>query len=588
MNNGSTGFFFCALHLTVVLCFVPHLGAQEITTVGTVDVRGVSVFSPNELLAGFGTKPGDPFSAERLNTDLDRLIAKFRNEGYLFGRVDSVSTQTLAGKTNLIVYVDEGKQALIDTIVFEGDSALTDGVLRPSLMFKEGSPFVQSEIEAGAGAILRKYEEAGFPFAAVSVSDVELHSNAGKELARFVYKITEGRHVSLKELRVEGNTTTRASVVTREARLRVDDVYSDELSSKIRRRLERLQLFSSVTAPEFFLNEKGEGALLVKVTEGNPNRFDGIVGYVPSPKQGESGYVTGLVDLQFRNLFGTGRRFSARWNRETQSTQEIALEYYEPWIASYPLNGDIGFVQRIQDSTYVRRTFTLAVDLSLNDQLSVGGVFSRTNVIPSESFGRSILAESQETSAGVSVKYDTRSDPVTPISGLFYSSEYDIGSKSASSISSSPSSRNSTQRILMELAYYVETFTGQVAAADLHIQDYRSGFIELGDLFRLGGANSLRGYREGQFLGSRLVWTNVEYRFMVSRRSFLFGFTDAAYIVTPGQPLAGLRGSELTKAGYGVGIRLDTSLGLIGVSIGFGEGDTFSTAKLHLRLVNAF
>jgi outer membrane translocation and assembly module TamA len=75
---------------------------------------------------------------------------------------------------------------------------------------------------------------------------------------------------------------------------------------------------------------------------------------------------------------------------------------------------------------------------------------------------------------------------------------------------------------------------------------------------------------------------------MVDRRSFLYGFLDAGYIATPDQPQAGLQASEQTKIGYGVGVRLDTRLGLIGVSIGLGQGDTFSTAKLHIRLINAF
>jgi outer membrane protein insertion porin family len=313
-----------------------------------------------------------------------------------------------------------------------------------------------------------------------------------------------------------------------------------------------------------------------------------MVGYVPSPRPGVSGYVTGLVDLQLRNLFGTARRLSARWYREDQSTQEIGLRYYEPWIASYPVNGEFGFFQRIQDSTYVRRMFDLNLTFLLNEQLAFGGVVSWTNVIPSESYGRNVLAESRSTSIGLTLSYDTRNDPVTPLSGLYYHTEYDVGKKEVVGSSYFQPSSNSIQKILMDLEYCIEPFEAQVVATELHIQDFRSSSIELGDLFRLGGAGTLRGYREGQFLGSRLVWSNVEYRFMVERRSFLYGFLDAGYIVSPDEPLVGLRGSEQTKLGYGLGIRLDTSLGLVGVSVGFGEGDTFSTAKLHIRLINAF
>jgi len=115
-----------------------------------------------------------------------------------------------------------------------------------------------------------------------------------------------------------------------------------------------------------------------------------------------------------------------------------------------------------------------------------------------------------------------------------------------------------------------------------------SDFIEVGDLYRFGGTNSLRGYRENEFLGSRVAWTNTEYRFLLSRHSFFFGLFDTGYFFLPGDGSKGLSSIEHLKYGYGVGIRLETSLGNIGVSVALGEGDSFSQAKLHIGLINNF
>lgn len=588
MNKSSSGFFVFVSFLLLLMPVFPHLEGQEKTTVGKVSFVGLTVFPPEELIGEFANKPGLPYAPLSLIGDIAALNSKYRGRGYFSSRVDSISKTSVDGTIDLTLYVEEGKPSIIDTIDFAGDSVLDERTLRQALAIKEGVPFVQSDVEHGANAILAAYEEAGYPFAKVSIDNVVMTEASSDFRVKFTYNITEGKQVRIKELRVEGNSLTRNFVIMREARLHGNEFYSEHLSETIKRRLDHLQLFSSVSLPEFFLNQKEEGGLLVKVKEGNPNRFDGIVGYVPSPRVGVPGYVTGLVDLQFRNLFGTGRRLAARWSRESQSTQELGLQYFEPWIASYPVNGQVGFVQRIQDSTYVRRQIDLTLDFSLNDQLSIGGVFSRTNVIPSESYGRTVLAESQGTSVGLSIVYDTRNDPVTPVSGFYYRTEYDLGTKDVYGSSSFMASSNSTQRVLLDLDYYIEPILSQVVAAELHIQDFKSNVIELGDLFRLGGASTLRGYSEGQFLGSRLVWSNLEYRFLVAPRSYFYGFLDAGYIVTPTEPLAGLQGAEQTKLGYGVGIRMDTNLGLIGVSIGFGEGDTFSTAKLHIRLINAF
>ncbi len=548
----------------------------------------MTVFPADEVLRAFSTKSGSPYQAVTLKDDFDLLKTMYSDSGYLYAQIDSFSLHPISDGVDIQVNVNEGKQCTVDSVEFVGNASIPNAKLTQILAFGPGSPFVSSAVERGAHSILIEYENSGFPLTKVSVEDVSLAESSGRDGFRFRYRIIEGEQVKVKGLRVEGNTTTRSSVIIREARLHGDEYFSDQLARRVKERLERMQLFLSVSQPEFFMDQKEEGGLLVKVQEGNPNRFDGVIGYVPSPRPGVAGFVTGLVDLQFRNLFGTARKLAARWYREDKNTQEIGLQYYEPWIASYPFNGQIGFFQRVQDSTYVRTRFDFNLTFQLNEDLAFGGVFSRTNVIPSESYGMTVLAESQTTSAGLTLSYDTRNDPVTPLWGLYYHTEYDVGKKEGYGSANFLSSSNSIQRILMDLDYYIEPFGGQVVATEMHIQDFRSDLIELGDLFRLGGASTLRGYREGQFLGSRLVWANLEYRFMVERRSYLYGFLDAGYIVTPDELTIGLLASQQTKLGYGMGIRLDTSLGLIGVSIGFGEGDTFSTAKLHIRLINAF
>jgi outer membrane protein insertion porin family len=141
---------------------------------------------------------------------------------------------------------------------------------------------------------------------------------------------------------------------------------------------------------------------------------------------------------------------------------------------------------------------------------------------------------------------------------------------------------------VFDLSYYLSTFNRQVIAAELHLRDFSSSTMDMSDLFRLGGASTLRGYQEGQFLGSRIVWTNLEYRFLVAPRSFFYGFVDFGYIVQPDIAAMNIAASEQSKIGYGIGVRLDSALGLIGVSFALGEGDTFSTAKIHIRLINEF
>jgi outer membrane protein assembly factor BamA len=139
----------------------------------------------------------------------------------------------------------------------------------------------------------------------------------------------------------------------------------------------------------------------------------------------------------------------------------------------------------------------------------------------------------------------------------------------------------------VELFY--ETFSRQVAALGLHGRELRSDDIEVSDLYRFSGTNTMRGYRENQFLGSRIVWTNLEYRFLMAKRSFFFGFFDFGYYYHPAIAKSNITSSsENAKYGYGIGMRIETGLGIIGVSFALGKGDSFSQAKLHFGIINDF
>jgi outer membrane protein insertion porin family len=584
---GSPGFFYLVICGAAALIALSAAAAQESRPVGLITITGNESIATSTVLAWMETKQGTPF----VQSDPERIISRYASEGFLFARIDSVRFLPMAdGSTvGLVLSIREGKRAVVSSMQMDGLKALKEREVEESLSTRRGEKFVPAVLEQDIGTLLQLYEKSGYPFARVEIRDIRFNEMKDSVGAAITLGIDEGVQARIQNLRVEGNTTTKTSVITREARLTEGEVFRGDQPRRVQQRLERMQLFSSVSTPALYLNPDGSVGLSVKVTEGNPNRFDGIVGYVPSGGSGSGGYITGLVDVQFRNILGTGRKLSARWYRETETSQEIELRYREPWVASLPLNAEAGFVQRKQDSTYIRNSFSLFAELMATDELNLGAVFSNERVLPTEGYGVRVANESRTTSIGLSVSYDSRNDPVTPTSGLRYRTEYRTGIKEIQTLAvQSSSDRSSTQRLSFDFEYFFSPIQKQVLFASLSFRDFRSGGVELSDMYRLGGSNTLRGYREGQFLGSRIAWSNLEYRVLTDRRSYAFGLVDIGYVLVPDRPQAGLVKQEIYRVGYGAGIRLDTPLGLIGVSLAFGEGDTFSTAKLHIRLINEF
>ena len=575
-------FVLCSLSLSVY--------GQASKTVNALSLFGNHSFSSQQVTSHFSLQPGAGFSESSLKEDLKRIEEFYTQRGYLQVHIDSINivSDTVLPQVNILVYMNEGDLCRFGSISIEGGKVFGAEELLKGMPALSGSTFSSLAINEEIQRMLRMYEDAGYPLAKIAIQRLTWKDSASSSFADVHLHVEEGGEVYVSEIRVAGNTSTKEFVLVREARLKDRQVFTSEVSEKIKYRLDRLQLFSSVSLPELYLTEAQKGGLLIQIKEGNHNNFDGVLGYMPATAAGGSGYLTGLVNVSLRNLFGTGRKLSFRWYQENASTQETEFHYMEPWIMSYPVNGQFGFFQRKQDSLYVRVQYDAALDLMLSEEFSVGGSFSESSVYPTEGYGKSSIPESRSWNIGLSLRYDSRDDRVTPSRGIFYATEYTTGIKTVSAMQNGPEgSTSTTQRVLFDLSYYLSPFVRQTVALETHARSIGNGRMDVSDMFRLGGASTLRGYKEGQFLGSRIAWITAEYRLLVARRSYFYGFLDGGYISTP-QLSATTTGAEQSKVGYGIGVRMDSALGLIGVSLAFGEGDTFSTSKLHFRVINEF
>jgi outer membrane protein insertion porin family len=576
---------------SVLLLLLVSSAVAEGPRLRRIEIEGNERFSSSEIFNWLGLKAEAPYSEALLHSGIQQLLRHYRVEGFYSAAVDSVKTfmSNDSSSVDLLLYIHEGRRTELGELNITGTEQISKEEILSMFESKPGSPLQQSRLELDIEALLAKYDENGFPFAKVGVDSISGYEEDGESKLRVTLHVDEGPRTTIDEVKIEGNKSTKDYVILREMRLNPGEMYSRQKIGAIRQRLERLNLFSSVSEPELYFGAKGTG-LLVRVQEGNTNNFDGILGYVPKGTATQAGYFTGFANISLRNLFGTGRKFAVRWQRENRETQEIELHYLEPWVVRSPVNVGVGFLQREQDSTYIRRKIDLKADVSVADNLSFAVLAGQDRIIPSSGLLAPIVSESRTTSAGVEVRYDSRTDAVSPTGGILYRSDYQLGRKTFLNAADSGRPRESVtvKRFGVDVEFYLQAFPRQVVATGLHARDLRGDRIEDGDLYRFGGATTLRGYRENQFLGSSIVWSNAEYRFLMGRRSFLYGFVDMGYYFRPEDARRGIVSSEALKVGFGIGFRVETSLGLIGVSYALARGDTFSTGKLHFALFNQF
>ena len=554
-----------------------------------IEVKGSKAFGSSDIITWTGISFGSkPFKGIEDSVKF-KLARNFAARGYINSTFDVTLIVIDSLKANLKISVKDGEPAFVNKIIFENVNAVDSLDIIPLFDFMEGRIFNKYDIEDNITNILTLYENNGYPFIKVIIPSVHFFadSSSGNYFADVRLKIDRGTKNNIDKIEIAGNKKTKDYVITRELRIKTGEFYSQKKIEELPDRLNRLRFFEPVSSPSFYLNSKNEGVLVINIREKETNNFDGILGYIPGANN-QPGYLTGLVNINLRNLFGTGRIAAIRWQQVDRFSQELELHYLEPWFLGYPFNLTGSLLQRKQDSSYVQRTFEGSVEFLASEDLSASLLFSSEVVIPTinDNYVPPVFNSSSLTT-GVSLKYDTRDDPYAPMKGILFNNLDSFSKKTisgpASLITPTTQTKINLQRIQVDLGLYYSLFKRQVAAFGIHGRELLGSSFENSDLYQLGGTSTLRGYLENQFLGSRVFWTNLEYRFLLARRSYIFTFFDSGYYYN-----AAVDKKEDYKLGYGLGLSIETGLGVLGVSFALGQGDSFSQGKIHFGLINEF
>lgn len=442
------------------------------------------------------------------------------------------------------------------------------------------------QVQARLTETLQELGELGYAFAKIQLDSIAVVSSAQDSSYSLTARILPGSRVYLHEIRIRGNTSTRDKTIRRELPVKVGALFRESVLDDIAASLSRLGYFRQVATPQLLLNRQGDGVLLIEVQEGQNNAFNGVIGYNP-PAGSQAGFVTGLMDVEFGNLFGTGRELSARWEKRGRDTQDLALHYREPWLFGLPLHLQGGFRQILQDTLYVDRSFDLRAELPLLARMSLIGRIETSSITP-DSLAMALIPKSSSVAAGLGLRYDNTDDPINPRTGAVYSTLLESIDKNISLQNRQTTLQQSSkqQRLIVDANWYQPLWGLQVLSLGVHWRQLTSAdsLNALTDVFRFGGATTLRGYREQQFSGSRIAWANLEYRYLLSRRSRVFLFYDHGYFFRDDRE----ESVEGDKRSFGFGARLETRLGIIGFDYGLGEGDGLQEGKIHVSLVNRF
>lgn len=522
---------------------------------------------------------------ERLIEALERF---YRDEGYLQASV-TVEPPRLEGNVGVLpVTIDEGLQASIGTIYLSGVSPDREATVREALALEAPVPYTAANIEAARERVQREYRRAGFNSVDVraDTSGVE----PGEPLTLTV-TVTEGLQEILRDVETFGGTRTRPGVIDRALRLRVGEPVNLEEWAESRRRLYDTNVFRTVDIEAVPMGEAVDGIqpvrARVRVEEYPPwrlrygfqidrEREDSLDPDRPADDRPLTTNIGGIVDLRNQNLFGraltggiatrverdylnntlflsTATTFglpvrSALFAFDTLENVRIDGE-----VAAETNNYGVSFEQRW------RRRFGVEVSYGYRYERILAEIPESPTEIDPVDIGKLTAA----------VIWDRRDDRFNATRGTFSSLSIDQG---ASWLGSDAQYGKflTIQQLFVPLGGIV------LASRGMYGDAYGGplGGVLRDDRFFAGGATTVRGYTEDSLGprdlfglplgGDKMVVLNQEMRFPV--RGWLRGvaFVDAGNVFNQLEPETG----QSLKLGYGVGLRINSPVGLLRVDYG--------------------
>ncbi len=236
---------------------------EEYPRIGSIEVSGNRKIKDDDALEILELYRGQVMRPARLQAAKKRLIAEYRDKGYLLAEVEIEIEDTDEDMRKAVVFnVSEGRKVRINDINIVGNDAFSDKALRKRMKetkqrgwwimswFRPGE-FESIEYDNDRENILTFYRNNGYRDASI-VSDSISYSDDLKRLNIWL-EIDEGAQYYFGDVSFEGNTIFSDEIMMSRLAFKPGDVYSEEkLDLTVAERLgnlyyDRGYIYSSIT-----------------------------------------------------------------------------------------------------------------------------------------------------------------------------------------------------------------------------------------------------------------------------------------------------------------------------------------------------
>jgi len=544
-----------------------------------IEIVGTSTIDPSEILSLLSTKPrgrfrSSPYVASAWEVDLEEVRRFLLQLGYHRAVVSSEIREVAdePGDVELIVHVDEGPRAFLDSITVQGARQISSEVILANLDLRVGEVLGASKLVGARERTINLYRNQGFRQAVVELA-TELDETGTRGTVSLL--IHEGDQTRVDRIIITGLEQTREEAVRPHIALSPQAPLSSEDLLETRQGLIGTGLFRDVSIEVLPPDAATRGSdVLIRLEEGPRT----TVGYGLGYSERDLARVEGQITRH--NIFGMDRSASL-FGRASFRSNRLIFTYEQPDTFGLKLPSFVSAYREEEDRDsfdFIRLGAGIQIlkRLSTTQTLFFRYNFEKTKIFALEVDPEELDREFRNillSTVSVSAIRDTRDDPVSPTRGEFRLLDLEYSAMFLGS--HSPYLKGLAQQFwYFPVAPRLVGVVALRGGAAQTFREDRDALIPITERFFAGGANTLRGFGldeaspetpGGQPVGGNvLMLVNLELRFPLFKKLGGVVFSDNGNVYRRIQVI------ELLNWHYnaGFGFRYDTAFGPLRVDYG--------------------
>ncbi len=363
-------------------------------------------------------------------------------------------------------------------------------------------------------------------------------------------------------------------------KIRTGELFSKTALHEEVRKIQNLRFAQSFKDPEVLFNQDSTEVFLY-LKKKPANTFEGFIGFGNSEQQSRL-TLNGHMYIELVNNLNQGEQLHILWKSNGNDQKKFEGKFRLPYLLRSPVGVEASLNILKQDTLFTssHTHFKLLYSLGLHSHIGLGLKSLTSDNLVEKSDVNDSIANLKSTF--ISLDYQTRKHYDFSILGARYNLELGISFGSRNN----QQEKTSQSYLFSDVSYQFKLGRRNYIYLRNLTEVLDSDHYYSNEKFRIGGLNTLRGFRENLLTATSYNTTQLEYRYLVSDKMYVHSISDLGFLKDK------LSNRRNTLLGIGLGLQLNTQSGNFKFNMVTGKAESTSlnlkNVLVHLGYIANF